>query len=113
MVNPPRRGITRFEIYLINLDPTTGSEIRKTRPCVVISPDEMNRHLKTAIIAPLTSTRRHYPSRIDLSFQGRKGQVVLDQIRAVDQSRLIKRLGTLSESRARSLTSTLTEMFAF
>lgn len=113
MVNPPRPEITRYEIYLINLNPTTGSEIRKTRPCVVISPDEMNRHLNTVIIAPLTSTRRNYPSRIDLSFQGKKGQIVLDQIRAVDQSRLVKRLGALTESRARTLASTLTEMFAF
>ena len=113
LVNPPHPDIRRFEIYLINLDPTTGSEIRKTRPCVVISPDEMNRHLRTVIIAPLTSTRRNYPSRINLSFQGKKGQIVLDQIRTVDQSRLIKRLGTVTDRRARTLANTLTEMFAY
>lgn len=112
MVNPQRRNIQRFEIHLTNLDPTIGSEIRKTRPCVIISPDEMNRHLNTAIIAPLTSARRHYPSRIDVSFQGRKGQIVLDQIRTVDQSRLITRLGVLTESQARLLASKLGEMFA-
>ena len=112
MVNPQRRNIQRFEIHLTNLDPTIGSEIRKTRPCVIISPDEMNRHLNTAIIAPLSSARRHYPSRIDVSFQGRKGQIVLDQIRTVDQSRLITRLGVLTESQARLLASKLGEMFA-
>ncbi|MEE4297451.1 MAG: type II toxin-antitoxin system PemK/MazF family toxin [Wenzhouxiangella sp.] len=112
-MNPTRHEFTRFEIYLINLDPTTDSEIRKTRPCVVISPDEMNKHLNTVIIAPLTSSRRNYPSRINLTFQGKKGQIVLDQIRTVDQSRLIKRLGTLTKQRAMELARTLTEMFAF
>ncbi len=109
----PRRDIRRYEIHLVNLDPTKGSEIRKTRPCVVLSPDEMNRHLNTVIIAPLTSTRRNYPSRIDLTFQGKKGQIVLDQVRTVDQSRLVKRLGSLTERRARRVASTMTEMFVF
>ena len=73
--------VRRFDVWLVNLDPTQGSEIRKTRPCVVISPDGMNRHIRTVIVAPMTSTRREYPSRVDITFQRRRGQVVLDQIR--------------------------------
>lgn len=82
--------VNRFDVYLVALDPTLGSEIKKTRPCVVISPDEMNRHLNTVIIAPLTSTRKKYPTRVGLSFQGKKGDIVLDQIRTVDKKRLVK-----------------------
>ena len=113
MVKEPTHKIIRYEIYLINLDPTVGSEIQKTRPCVVISPDEMNRHLRTVIIAPLTSTRRNYPSRINIRFQGKRGQVVMDQIRTIDQSRIIKRLGALSETQSKAAAKTLTEMFSY
>ena len=102
----------RFDIYLVTLAPTQGSEIRKTRPCVVISPDEMNRHIRTVIIAPMTSARRGYPTRVNVTFQRKKGQVVLDQIRTVDKSRLIKRLGTLSGRRAREVADVLIQMFA-
>lgn len=106
-------SVNRYEIHLVNLDPTVGSEIKKTRPCVVISPDEMNRHIRTVIIAPLTSTKRAYPTRVDIRFQGKAGQIVLDQIRTVDQSRLIKRLGSIPEKHAREVANTLLEMFAF
>ena len=104
--------VRRFEVHLISLDPTKGSEIRKTRPCVIISPDEMNKHIRTVIIAPMTSTIRNYPTRVAITFQGKKGQVVLDQIRTVDKSRLIKNLGIISSSAEGKVSNTLQEMFA-
>jgi mRNA interferase MazF len=104
--------VKRFDVYLINLDPTIGSEIKKTRPCVIISPDEMNRHLNTAIIAPMTTTQRSYPTRIPVRFQGKDGEVVLDQIRAVDKKRLIKRLGSFKKLTSTKILDTLAEMFA-
>ena len=105
--------VRRFDVWLVNLDPTQGSEIRKTRPCVVISPDEMNRHIRTVIIAPMTSTRRRYPTRVDLTFRKTKGQVALDQIRTIDNSRLTRKLGRLPERRARAVADVLVEMFAY
>jgi mRNA interferase MazF len=90
-----------------------GSEITKTRPCVVVSPDEMNRHIRTVIIAAMTSRRRRYPTRVDLTFQRVKGQVVLDQIRTIDKSRLARKLGRLPESRARDVSGVLVEMFNY
>ncbi len=104
--------VRRFDIWLVTLDPTQGSETRKTRPCVVVSPDEMNRHIRTVIIAPMTSRRRDYPTRVDLTFQRTRGQVVLDQIRTVDKSRLTRKLGHLSEVRARAVAGVLVEMFS-
>ena len=104
--------VRRFEVHLISLDPTKGSEIRKTRPCLVISPDEMNKHIKTVIIAPMTSTTKNYPTRVTTSFQGKKGQIVLDQIRTVDKNRLIKNLGRISSSAEEKVLNTLQEMFA-
>ena len=104
--------LRRFDVYLANFDPTQGSEIRKTRPCVVVSPDEMNRHIRTVIVAPLTSARRGYPTRVDVTFERKKGQVVLDRIRTVDKSRLAGRLGRLSEARAREVAAVLVEMFS-
>ncbi len=83
--------VDRFDIYIVSLDPTHGSEIKKTRPCVVISPDEMNYNINTVIIAPMTSSSKKYPTRVPIEFQGKKGQVVLDQIRTVDKVRLIKK----------------------
>ena len=103
--------VRRFDVWLVNLDPTQGSEIQKTRPCVVVSPDEMNRHIRTVIVAPMTSRRRRYPSRVDITFQRKKGQVVLDQIRTVDKSRLVRRLGHLPDARARDVVGVLVEMF--
>jgi mRNA interferase MazF len=102
----------RFDIYLVNLDPTIGSEIKKTRPCLIVSPDEMNRHLQTIIVAPLTTHGRSYPSRVATRFQGKAGQVVLDQLRTVDKSRLVKRLGRLSPAAQAGVLSVLAEMFA-
>lgn len=107
-----RNLVRRFEVHLISLDPTKGSEIRKTRPCVIISPDEMNKHIRTVIIAPMTSTIKNYPTRVTTTFQGKKGQIVLDQIRTVDKSRLIKKLGSVSNSAEEKILSVLQEMFA-
>lgn len=103
----------RFEVWLVNLDPTQGSEINKTRPCVVISPDELNRYLRTVTIAALTSSVRAYPSRIDCQFQGRTGQVALDHIRSVDKSRLIKRLEVISAATAQEVCERLAELFRY
>jgi mRNA interferase MazF len=104
--------VVRFQVYLVALDPTLGSEIQKTRPCVVISPDEMNRHIRTVIVAPMTTKGRDYPTRIDCSFQGKKAQVVLDQIRTVDKVRLVKLLGTLDSKNGDRVLQVLHEMFA-
>ena len=104
--------ISRFEVHLVNLDPTVGREIRKTRPCLVISPDEMNHHIQTAIVAPLTTKGRAYPTRVACRFGGKAGQVVLDQIRTVDQSRLVKKLGLIDAATARVALDVLEEMFA-
>ncbi len=104
--------INQFEIFLINLDPTIGSEIRKTRPCIVISPNEMNHNIKTVIVAPMTTKGRSYPTRIDITFQKKSGQVALDQIRTLDKKRLVKLLGTATVSTSKKILSTLQEMFA-
>jgi len=105
-------AIARSEIYLVNLDPMFGSEIKKTRPCLVISPDEMNRHLRTVIVAPLTSQGRLYPTRVPCTFDGRDGLVVLDQIRTVDTLRLVKRLGQMDPLTMTAVLSYLERMFA-
>lgn len=104
--------IRRFDVYLINLDPTVGSEIRKVRPCVVISPDEMNRHIRTVIVAPMTTKGQPYPTRVECRFAGRSAQVVLDQIRTVDKVRLVRRLGKLGEVAQEEVLVKLAEMFA-
>ena len=102
----------RDEIWLVSLDPTHGAEMRKTRPCLVISPDEMNRHLRTVLIAPMTTVERPYPTRVALTFQGKHGQVALDQIRAVDRQRLVRRIGKASSATAQVVSRVLIEMFA-
>jgi mRNA interferase MazF len=107
-VAPVRRG----DVYLVNLNPTRGGEIRKTRPCVVVSPDELNSHLRTFVVAPLTTGSHSYPFRVACTFQGRAGHVVLDQIRTVDQERLVKRLGALSRIALGQALAVLREMFA-
>lgn len=104
--------VSRFEVYLVRLDPTQGREIRKTRPCLVISPDEMNHHISTVIIAPMTTKGRDYPTRIPIRFRGKHGQIVLDQIRTVDKSRLVRRLGRIDPATARRTLAILGEMFA-
>ncbi len=103
----------RFDVYLINLDPTIGKEIRKTRPCVIISPDEMNEFISTVIVAPMTSRIRNYPSRVTCIFRGTKGQIVLDQIRTVDKARLIKKLGVIDGQSQYEVIQILQEMFSF
>ncbi|MBA3345489.1 MAG: type II toxin-antitoxin system PemK/MazF family toxin [Gemmatimonadales bacterium] len=102
----------RFDVYLVSLDPTVGSEIKKTRPCAVVSPDEMNRHIGTIIMAPMTTRGRPYPTRVGCRFKGKAGHVVLDQLRTVDTQRLVKRLGTLETGTQREVLGVLAEMFA-
>jgi len=104
--------VQRFEVYLVNLDPTIGREIQKTRPCLVISPDEMNKFIGTVIVAPITTKGRAYPTRIACHFQGKTGQIVLDQIRTVDKPRLVKRLGAISTDEQKAVLTALAEMFA-
>ena len=104
--------VRRFDVYLVNLDPTVGGEMRKTRPCVVISPDEMNRHVRTFLIAPLTSSDRSFPTRVECEFGGKRGRVVLDQIRVVDRSRLIKKLGAMADRCRGNVLRGLAELFA-
>ena len=105
--------VKRFDVYLINLDPTVGSEIQKTRPCLVVSPDEMNHHIRTVIVAPMTSGGKDYPTRVSCTFRKKQGQVVLDQIRTLDKLRLIKKLGTIDSKAQLEVISTLQRMFAF
>ena len=104
--------VKRFDIFLINLDPTIGSEIRKARPCLIISPDEMNNFIATVIIAPMTTKGRDYPTRIPCTFKRKSGQIVLDQIRTVDKIKLIKKLGSIDVDSQEKVFSTLAEMFA-
>ncbi len=101
----------RFDVWLVNLDPTVGSEIRKTRPALIISPDEMNAHINTVIIAPMTTKGRDYPTRVPCAFQGKSGQVVLDQLRTVDRVRLVKKLGAVEPTTADAVLGSLVEMF--
>jgi mRNA interferase MazF len=104
--------VKRFDVHLVNLDPTLGREIKKTRPCLVISPDEMNEHIATVIIAPMTTKGQPYPTRVPCKFQGKEGQIVLDQIRTVDKVRLVKRLGQIDAATQKSVLVLLAEMFA-
>jgi len=104
--------VKRFDVYLVNLDPTIGREIKKTRPCLVISPDEMNRHIGTVIVAPMTTQGQAYPTRISCRFQGKNGQIVLDQIRTIDKTRLVKKLGQINTATQKAVIVLLAEMFA-
>jgi mRNA interferase MazF len=104
--------VKRFDVYLINLDPTIGSEIQKTRPCLVISPDEMNRFIRTVIVAPMSTKGAAYPTRVPCKFQGKQGQVVLDQVRTVDKTRLIRKLGKIDKQIQAQVLSVLGEIFA-
>jgi mRNA interferase MazF len=104
--------MNRFDVHLVNLDPTVGHEIRKTRPCLIISPDEMNRHIRTVIIAPMTTKGRSYPTRVPCTFKGKAGQIVLDQIRTVDSVRLVRKVGRISQKTASEVLAVLSEMFA-
>ncbi|MFZ4397634.1 MAG: type II toxin-antitoxin system PemK/MazF family toxin [Kiritimatiellia bacterium] len=103
--------VNRFEVFLVTLDPTVGHEIKKTRPCAVISPNEMNHNIGTVIVAPMTTKGRRYPTRVDCTFQGVQGQIVLDQLRTVDKERLVKKLGQLSPASGDHVLDVLGEMF--
>ena len=100
--------VARFEVHLVRLDPTEGHEIRKTRPCLIVSPDEMNRHIGTVIVAPMSTKGRPYPTRVPVRFKRQTGQVVLDQVRTVDKTRLVKRLGRIDDRTAERLARTQT-----
>jgi len=104
--------VNRFEVYIVVLDPTIGSEIQKTHPCLIISPNELNHHIATVIVAPMTTKGRSYPTRVACTFQGKDGQVVLDQIRTVDKSRLARKLGQIDDETQREVLSVLNEMFS-
>ena len=104
--------VERFEVHLINLDSTIGRAIQKTRPCLIVSPDEMNRHIATVIVAPMTTKGRPYPTRVECQFEGKTGQIVLDQLRTVDKRRLIKRLGRIDPKTEAAVLAKLQEMFA-
>lgn len=104
--------VKRFDVFLVNLDPTVGSEIKKTRPCLIVSPDELNRHIATVIVAPMTTKGQAYPTRIECEFAGKSGQVVLDQLRAVDKRRLVKRLGQVDRNTHQAVIIKLAAMFA-
>ena len=101
----------RFEVYWINLDPTVGAEVKKTRPCVIISPDSMNRGLQTVLVAPMTTTAKNWPFRIAIAHKGKKGQVMLDQIRAISKKRLVRQDGNLSIRSQNSVLECLSAMF--
>jgi len=105
-------GVRRGEVFLVNLDPTVGSEIQRTRPCVVVSPDELNAHLRTFIVAPMTTGGHPYPFRVSCRFRGRMGHVVVDQIRTIDSDRLVRRLGRLSPTALKQTLDVLQEMFS-
>ena len=109
MVNrPPKLD----EVWLVALDPTQGAEINKTRPCLVISPEEMNEHVQTVIVAPMTTASRSYPTRVEVRFQGKRGQIALDQLRTIDRNRLVRKLGVVPASAAQSASEALIEMFS-
>ena len=104
--------VNRFDVFLVSLDPTIGAEIQKTRPCVVISPDQMNRNMRTVLIAPMTSKGRDYPMRVACQFENKPGEVILDQIRGVDKRRLVRRLGRVSDAEGQLILKVLMEIFA-
>ena len=103
--------ITQYQIILVNLDPTIGSEIKKTRPCVVISPNEMNRYLQTIVIAPMTTSSKSYPTRVEIKHDNKIGWIVLDQIRTIDKQRIIKDLGKLSKPEIKEVKAILKETY--
>jgi mRNA interferase MazF len=107
VVDAPRQD----EVWLVSLDPTIGAEIQKTRPCLVVSPDSMNQHLQSAIVAPMTTVERPYPTRVGLAFQGKRGQVALDQLRAIDRNRFIRKLGKVPPRTVLAVSAVLVEMF--
>lgn len=111
MVSQNQRTVSKHDIWLVNLDPTVGSEVKKTRPCIIVSPDAMNKWIKTVIIVPMTSSNKAYVSRVPVEFLGVRGQVMLDQIRTIDKQRLIKKIGELNSVEAKQVSNRLIEMF--
>ncbi len=107
MVSGPRRD----DVWLVALDPSRGSEIKKTRPCLIASPDEMNESLQTLLVAPMTTTLRSYPTGVGVTFRGKPGQIALDQLRAIDRQRLVRKLGTIPTKTAQEVSNLLVEMF--
>ncbi len=105
--------INRFDIFLVSLDPTQGCEIKKTRPCLIISPNELNHFINTVIVAPMTTKGNNYPTRIPIEFMDKNGQIVLDQIRTVDKIRLVKKLGFIDESKAAEVLNVLQDLFSY
>jgi mRNA interferase MazF len=103
--------LKQYQIALVNLDPTIGSEMKKTRPCVIISPNEMNKYLQTIVVAPMTSSSKTYPTRVEINHDNKKGWIVLDQIRTVDRQRIIKVLGNLTEKETTKVKQVLRETF--
>lgn len=103
--------VNQYQIILVNLDPTIGSEIKKSRPCVVISPDEMNKYLRTVVIAPMTTSSRNYPTRVEIKHDNKIGWIVLDQIRTIDKERIIKHLGNFSKPEIKEVKNILKETF--
>jgi mRNA interferase MazF len=103
--------LIQYSIVLVNLDPTLGSEIQKTRPCVIVSPNEMNRYLNTIVIAPMTSSLKEYPTRIPVNHDGKKGMIAIDQIRTVDKKRIIKVLGKLNKKETKFTKEVIKETF--
>jgi mRNA interferase MazF len=103
----------RFDVYLTNLDPTVGSEIQKARPCLIVSPDEVNKHIRTVIVAPMTTAGKDYPTRVSCTFKKKKGQIVLDQIRTIDKTRLVKKLGTIDPETQLKVITILQRLFSF
>ncbi|MCD4746437.1 MAG: type II toxin-antitoxin system PemK/MazF family toxin [Bacteroidales bacterium] len=103
--------LNQYQIVLVNLDPTIGSEIKKTRPCVVISPDEMNKYLRTIVVAPMTTKSRKYPTRIEIKYNKKVGWIVIDQIRTIDKQRIIKVIGRLSQPEIKEVKSVMKETF--
>jgi mRNA interferase MazF len=104
--------VNRFDVFLVNLDPTIGSEIKKTRPCLIISPNEINHYISTVIVAPMTTKGQPYPTRVTCQFQGKEGQIVLDQIRTIDKTRLVKLLGQITTEEQKAVLDILAEIFA-
>jgi len=104
--------VKRFDVFLVNLDPTVGREIQKTRPCLIISPDEMNQNIGTVMLVPLTTKGRSYPTRIACFFEGKDGQIVLDQIRTVDKSKLVRKLGRMDQATQQKVLTVLAKLFA-
>ncbi|HQS23577.1 MAG: growth inhibitor PemK [Sphingobacteriia bacterium 24-36-13] len=103
--------LNQYQIVLVNLDPTIGSEMKKTRPCVIISPNEMNKYLQTIVVAPMTSTSKPYPTRVEIKHQKKKGWIVLDQIRTIDRNRIIKVAGNLLSNEIEQVKSIIKETF--